>query len=152
MYHLLSLSLQFMFPCFCPQCTPPYVGDGSLCVLDSDGDGYPALALRTCSDEDTEMYCMVDTCPTAPNTNQSDTSFCSGTAQTGTWNIVIGGLKTKLSVAIAFVVSKSSFFFQLLDQELKYCTHPLICWHDEVVCRQCSHLHWSFSIVHLSFY
>ena len=71
------------------QCVSPYVGDGSLCVLDSDGDSYPNLALRTCSDGDTETYCMVDTCPTAPNPDQSDTSPCSGTAQTGTWTYVL---------------------------------------------------------------
>ena len=82
-----SYTLKTVFAYFYIQCVPPYVGDGSLCVLDSDGDSYPALALRTCSDGDTETYCTQDTCPTAPNPDQSDTSPCSGTAQTGTWNM-----------------------------------------------------------------
>ena len=54
----------------------PYVGDGSLCVLDSDSDGYPDFALRTCSENDEEIYCSTDSCRYAPNTDQSDTSQC----------------------------------------------------------------------------
>jgi hypothetical protein len=70
-------------PCDCQpfqecQCAPPYVGDGSLCVLDSDGDGYPDRALKTCSTGDQQTYCSEDTCPFAPNHDQSDTSPCVG--------------------------------------------------------------------------
>ena len=60
------------------QCTSPYTGDGSLCVLDSDGDGYPDRALRTCSTDDQQIYCSADTCPFAPNPDQADTSPCVG--------------------------------------------------------------------------
>ena len=60
------------------QCVSPYVGDGSLCVLDSDGDGYPNLALRTCSETDSFIYCSADTCPFARNTDQTDFSPCMG--------------------------------------------------------------------------
>ena len=65
------------------QCTYPYTGDGSLCVLDSDGDGYPDRALRTCSTGDQQMYCSADTCPFAPNPDQTDTSPCVGDDETG---------------------------------------------------------------------
>ena len=60
------------------QCVSPYVGDGSLCVLDSDADIYPDQALRTCTDTDTLTYCSADTCPDAPNPDQADTSPCIG--------------------------------------------------------------------------
>ena len=60
------------------QCVSPYVGDGSLCVLDSDGDGYPNLALRTCSETDSFIYCSADTCPFARNPDQTDVSPCKG--------------------------------------------------------------------------
>lgn len=60
------------------QCVSPYIGDGSLCVLDSDADNYPDLALRTCKDTDTQTYCRADTCPNAPNPNQTDITPCRG--------------------------------------------------------------------------
>ena len=47
-------------------------------MLDSDGDGYPDRALRTCSTDDQQMYCSADTCPFAPNPDQADTSPCVG--------------------------------------------------------------------------
>ena len=72
------------------QCTSPYIGDGSLCVLDSDGDGYPDRALRTCSTDDQQMYCSADTCPFAPNPDQTDTSPCVGDETLGVhFNICI---------------------------------------------------------------
>ena len=64
--------------CYFLQCVSPYVGDGSLCVLDTDADGYPDLALSTCTDEDSAMYCSADTCRYAPNSDQTDTSPCVG--------------------------------------------------------------------------
>ena len=71
-------------------CTSPYIGDGSLCVLDSDGDGYPDRALRTCSTDDQQMYCSADTCPFAPNPDQTDTSPCVGDETLGVhFNICI---------------------------------------------------------------
>ena len=66
------------------QCVTPYVGDGSLCVLDSDGDGYPDQALRNCSTDDQSTYCSTDTCPFAPNHNQDDRTPCIGD-KTGKW-------------------------------------------------------------------
>ena len=66
------------------QCVTPYVGDGSLCVLDSDGDGYPDQALRNCSTHDHSTYCSTDTCPFAPNHNQDDRTPCIGD-ETGKW-------------------------------------------------------------------
>ena len=61
------------------QCVSPYVGDGSLCVLDTDADGYPDKKLRTCADTDTHTYCSADTCPYAPNYDQDDITPCIGT-------------------------------------------------------------------------
>ena len=63
---------------FSTQCVSPYVGDGSLCVLDSDGDSYPDKMLRTCSDTDTFTYCNTDTCTYAPNNDQNDITPCRG--------------------------------------------------------------------------
>lgn len=60
------------------QCVSPYVGDGSLCVLDTDADGYPDQALSSCSDEDSAIYCSKDTCPYAPNPDQSNIDPCIG--------------------------------------------------------------------------
>ena len=60
------------------QCVSPYVGDGNFCVLDSDADSYPDMKLKTCGDTDTETYCSADTCPNAPNPDQSDTAPCIG--------------------------------------------------------------------------
>ena len=65
------------------QCVPPYVGNGSLCVLDSDGDGYPDQALETCTEADTQTYCSADTCHNAPNIDQRDTTPCNGSLRTG---------------------------------------------------------------------
>ena len=59
------------------QCVSPYVGDGSLCVLDSDDDGYPDYALEICTPTDTAIYCSEDTCRYAHNNNQEDTSACT---------------------------------------------------------------------------
>ena len=44
------------------QCSPPFVGDGERCTLDSDGDGYPDVALTdspVCSDPEgsQELFC-----------------------------------------------------------------------------------------------
>ena len=64
--------------CYPLQCVSPYVGDGSLCVLDTDADGYPDFALSTCTDEDSAMYCSADTCRYAPNSDQTDISPCVG--------------------------------------------------------------------------
>ena len=61
----------------------PYVGDGSLCVLDSDGDGYPDQALETCTEADTQTYCSADTCRNAPNIDQRNTRPCNGSLMTG---------------------------------------------------------------------
>ena len=63
----------------------PYVGDGSLCALDSDGDNYPDRALSTCTGSDMAIYCSADTCPYALNPNQDDVSPCVGD-ETGTQN------------------------------------------------------------------
>lgn len=60
------------------QCVSPYIGDGDLCVLDSDADNYPDLALRTCKDTETHTYCSTDTCPNAPNPDQTDITPCRG--------------------------------------------------------------------------
>ena len=41
------------------QCQTPYVGDGQLCTIDSDGDLYPDVALEiNCTTENTEKYCI----------------------------------------------------------------------------------------------
>jgi hypothetical protein len=72
-------------PCDCEssqecRCVSPYVGDGSLCVLDSDGDSYPDKALRLFPCADTFTYCSADTCPKDFNANQEDTSPCISTS------------------------------------------------------------------------
>ena len=67
-----------MLPISIFQCVSPYVGDGVECVLDSDGDLYPDLALRTCSSSDEATYCSMDTCPFAPNPIQEDKTPCEG--------------------------------------------------------------------------
>ena len=45
------------------QCSPPFVGDGVRCTVDSDGDGYPDVALTdspVCSDPEgtQELFCI----------------------------------------------------------------------------------------------
>ena len=60
------------------QCQDPFTGDGQLCVLDSDGDSYPAQPLSTCSENDTNSYCLVDTCPSVPNEDPNDSTPCTG--------------------------------------------------------------------------
>lgn len=47
----------------CCQCSPPFVGDGVRCTVDSDGDGYPDVALidsPVCSDSEAtqELFCI----------------------------------------------------------------------------------------------
>ena len=57
------------------QCQDPFVGDGSLCTADSDGDGFPAFAINSqnCNQSlDTQpSYCFNDTCPNIYNPEQN---------------------------------------------------------------------------------
>ena len=50
------------------ECKSGYAGDGSVCGIDSDLDGYPDAKIG-CS----EKYCQVDNCPSVPNSGQEDT-------------------------------------------------------------------------------
>ena len=61
-------------------------------MLDSDGDGYPDRALKTCSTGDQQTYCSEDTCPFAPNHDQSDTSPCEED-ETGIILLCLSGLR-----------------------------------------------------------
>ena len=72
------------YPFLSLQCQDPFTGDGQLCVLDSDGDSYPAQPLSTCSENDTNSYCLVDTCPSVPNEDPNDSTPCTG-FETGTY-------------------------------------------------------------------
>ena len=61
------------------QCESLYVGNGDFCTLDQDGDTYPAIVLSIlCEEGSTATYCIEDSCPDVPNTNQSDNSSCAG--------------------------------------------------------------------------
>ena len=77
---VILIFCEIYIPLTTSQCVSPYVGDGNFCVLDSDADSYPDLKLKTCEDTDTETYCSADTCPNAPNPDQSDTTPCIGDA------------------------------------------------------------------------
>ncbi len=63
------------------------MGDGSRCVADVDGDGYPATPLSACSSMNQSavlpVYCSVDSCPTIYNIPQSDVGPCMATSQDG---------------------------------------------------------------------
>ena len=70
--HLPAIQLSII-----SQCGFNYTGDGRFCSLDSDFDGYPAVAIPC---EDVEVFppfCRVDTCPLVSNV-QNDTSACLG--------------------------------------------------------------------------
>ena len=40
------------------QCATPYVGDGILCTIDTDGDMYPDEPLETCTAQDNKKFCL----------------------------------------------------------------------------------------------
>ncbi len=45
---------------FIIQCPSPYVGDGVLCALDSDNDGYPNVAtLPSCDIDNNDTFCKL---------------------------------------------------------------------------------------------
>ena len=57
------------------------------CSLDSDGDQFPEVAVRTCSVSERQQnlsYCRADSCPTVFNLPQSNTAPCTNTTSEGT--------------------------------------------------------------------
>lgn len=53
------LKINVLFCHACLQCVPPFVGDGVLCTVDSDGDSYPDQPLEsdTCLGNASTQYC-----------------------------------------------------------------------------------------------
>lgn len=69
------------------QCVTPYVGNGMYCVLDRDGDSFPAVVSEMiCKERNEISYCQQDVCPNVPNNPASDSTPCQGFDQsTGTF-------------------------------------------------------------------
>ena len=75
----LSTPLLHPHLCSLPQCVEPYVGNGTFCALDIDGDSYPAQVPEViCNASNTASYCMKDSCPNVPNTDPDDRRPCDG--------------------------------------------------------------------------
>lgn len=78
------------------QCVNSFIGDGQRCVSDGDEDGFPDVALSTCSELDTDGevlpdYCSPDTCPAIFNLPQSDQPCNPTTGDMGSGQSAGGG-------------------------------------------------------------